>query len=149
MRYKKTIISVVLLSILVIMVGCSGGGNLIQLTQDEAEQLYDEEKGQYFMYFYSHENEFEQIKPIAEKAVTETGVNIKYFIYDDINAVGYDDETVDYENRKEGTAVNDLETDYIYYLEGNQVVDKINFSDFYDYDLDALYPRLVDFLERY
>lgn len=130
------------------MAGCSGGGNLIQLNQGEAEQLYDEEKGQYFMYFLSHD-EFEQIKSIAERAAEETGDDIKYFIYKDINAVGYDDESVDYENRPKGTAVNDLERDYMYYLEGNQVVDKINFSDFYDYDLDQLHPRMVDFLERY
>jgi hypothetical protein len=148
-KFKKTIISFVLLSLLVLLAGCSNEGELIQLNQADAEKLYEEENGQFFMYFYSHEGEFEQIKPIAERAAEETSVDIKYFIYDDVNAVGYDDESVDYENRKRNTAVDDLSKDHIYYLEGNEVIDKINFSDFYDYDLDQLHPRMVDFLERY
>lgn len=143
-----------LLSIIAIVTvtSCSnmGAGELIQLDEIEAENLNEETDGQFFMYIGSHEEEARDLIPTIEKVSEQTKQDIKYFVYNDITAVGYDDESVDYEaSLEKSTPVQNLEEDYIYFLENEKVIDKFNLEDFYIYDQDQLNPRLTEFIERY
>lgn len=150
MKRYRVISSLILAFILTIIIsGCSGKGELTQLTQEEAEKIYELEKSLFFMYVGSHEDEIKDLKPVIEKVTENTKKDIQYFVYDDINAVGYDDVHVDYDEMDDGTPISDLDEDYIYYIENGKVIDKIDLRDYYIYDQEKLHPELTDFLERY